>query len=125
MMTTNANKLKTPRCGDPVYLLFRYGKLVFTGSNAARLFFSEAHFKFHKKRYGGCFLETDELVKYVPERRGEWEVHSDEYEICASEFVCSNCKKSFVSSELTDEQFFEMMKHCPNCGADMRGVKDE
>lgn len=57
--------------------------------------------------------------------RGEWEVCSDEYEICASEFVCSNCKESFVTSELTEEQFFEMMKFCPHCGADMRGGKDE
>lgn len=50
---------------------------------------------------------------------GYWEVVSDEYEICASEFVCSICKESFVSSELTDEQFLQMMKHCPNCGAKM------
>lgn len=57
--------------------------------------------------------------------RGEWEVCSDEYKICASEFVCSSCKESFVSSELSDEEFLQMMKFCPHCGADMRGVKDE
>ena len=58
-------------------------------------------------------------------KHGEWEVCSDEYEICASEFVCSNCKESFCSSELTDEQFFEMLKFCPNCGAKMDGGKAE
>ena len=68
-----------------------------------------------------------DLVKQRPAadvvevRHGEWEVCSDEYEICAGEFVCSECKESFVSSELTDEQFFEMMKFCPNCGAKMDG----
>lgn len=52
-------------------------------------------------------------------KRGHWGVCADEHEICASEFVCSVCKESFVSSELTDEQFFEMMKYCANCGAKM------
>lgn len=51
----------------------------------------------------------------------EWKAYPDEYEICATEFVCSVCKESFVSSELTDEQFLEMMKYCPNCGAKMKG----
>lgn len=54
------------------------------------------------------------------QNKAEWIVKSDEYEICASEFVCSNCKESFVSSELTDKQFLEMMKFCPNCGKRMR-----
>lgn len=58
-------------------------------------------------------------------KHGEWEVCSDEYEICASEFVCSICKESFVSSELTDEQFFQMMKYCPNCGAKMGGERKD
>lgn len=57
----------------------------------------------------------------VEVRHGHWEVCSDEYEICASEFVCSVCKESFCSSELTDEQFFEMMQYCPHCGARMDG----
>lgn len=64
---------------------------------------------------------TDALESYRKQSEGEWEVCSDEYEICASEFVCSNCKESFVSSELTDKQFFKMMKFCPNCGAKMKG----
>ena len=61
----------------------------------------------------------------VEVKHGEWEVCSDEYEICANEFVCSICKESFVSSELTDEEFFKMMKYCPECGAKMDGGTNE
>ena len=53
-------------------------------------------------------------------RHGEWKRTPDEYEICATEFVCSNCNESFVSSEMTDEEFLQMMKYCPNCGAKMK-----
>ena len=58
---------------------------------------------------------------YRKQSEGKWIVIPDEYEICATQFVCSNCKESFCSSELTDEQFFEMMKFCPGCGANMKG----
>lgn len=57
----------------------------------------------------------------VEVKHAYWQVCEDEYEICASEFVCSNCKESFVTSELTDEQFLQMLKYCPNCGAKMNG----
>lgn len=52
---------------------------------------------------------------------GEWKEETDEYMICATEFTCSVCNKTFCSSELTDKEFYEMMKHCPNCGAKMDG----
>ena len=55
----------------------------------------------------------------VEVKHGYWEIYEDEYDICASEFVCSNCKESFVTSELTDEEFSQMMKYCLNCGAKM------
>ena len=58
---------------------------------------------------------------YIKQREGKWKVIPDEYEICADEFVCSVCKESFTSSEITTEQFLEMMKYCPNCGAKMKG----
>lgn len=73
--------------------------------------------------YISRWLNLIPAADVVEAKRGEWEVCSDEYEICASEFVCSNCKESFVSSDLTDEQFFEMMKYCPNCGAKMDGER--
>ena len=56
-------------------------------------------------------------------RHGEWEAHPDDFDICATEFVCSVCKESFVSSELTDEIFLEMLKYCPNCGSKMDGER--
>ena len=71
-----------------------------------------------------CYFEcmANAIIKndYRKQSEGEWQVCSDEYEICADEFVCSVCKESFVSSELTDEEFLEMMKFCPNCGAKMK-----
>ena len=73
--------------------------------------------------------ETCERFKnkayFKKEKHGHWEVCSDEHEICASEFVCSVCKESFVTSEMTDEQFYQMMKYCPECGAKMDGGKTE
>lgn len=70
-------------------------------------------------------LEKQPTADVVEIRHGHWEVCSDEYEICASEFVCSVCKESFCSSELTDEQFFEMMQYCPHCGARMDGDEND
>lgn len=51
----------------------------------------------------------------------KWRIDADEYEICATEFTCSNCNETFCNSEMTDEDFFAMMKYCPNCGAKMDG----
>lgn len=67
-----------------------------------------------------CCRHFKNKADFVEVKKGHWEVCSDEYEICADEFVCSVCKESFVSSELTDEQFLEMMRYCANCGAKMR-----
>jgi hypothetical protein len=55
-------------------------------------------------------------IDAVPVVYGRWEEYADEYGICATEFTCSVCKESYCTGELTDEQFREMMKYCPNCG---------
>lgn len=52
-------------------------------------------------------------------KHGHWIVEKDEYEICATEFTCSECGETFCSSEMTDEGMLEMMKYCMNCGAKM------
>ena len=87
----------------------------------------------HKATCDGCTdidcvdCIRDEVIKNLPTadvvevKHAYWKVCEDECEICASEFVCSNCKESFVSSDLTDEQFLQMLKYCPNCGAKMNG----
>lgn len=59
------------------------------------------------------------------EAENEWNVYVDAYGICATEFICSNCKESFCSSEPTDEEFLAMMKCCPNCGKPMNRERTE
>ena len=66
-------------------------------------------------------LRNEPTVDAVEVVHGRWEEHPDEYGICATEFTCSACKESYCTSELLDEQFIEMMKYCPNCGAKMDG----
>ena len=61
------------------------------------------------------------IVDAVEVVHGRWEETPDEYGICATEFVCSVCKESYCTSEMTDEQFVALMKYCPNCGAKMDG----
>jgi Zn finger protein HypA/HybF involved in hydrogenase expression len=56
---------------------------------------------------------------------GEWLAEKDEYEICATDFTCSNCKETFCSSEYSDEDFLALMKYCPNCGAKMDGGNED
>jgi ribosomal protein L33 len=63
-----------------------------------------------------CPLPT---VEAEPIKHGHWKIDEDVYEICASEFTCSVCGKSFCSSEMTDNEVLEMMKYCPECGAKM------
>lgn len=64
----------------------------------------------------------DIAINVIKVKHGKWKMYVDEYLICATEFVCSNCNESFCSSEITDAEFTEMMKYCPNCGAKMKGV---
>lgn len=70
-------------------------------------------------------IEALPAADVVEVRHGEWKADTDEYEICATEFTCSCCKESFASSEMTDEDFLQMMKYCPNCGAKMDGERKE
>lgn len=62
---------------------------------------------------------------YCKQIEAEWIKYPDEHFICATEFVCSNCRESYVTSEMTDEQFLETTKYCPNCGAKMKGADHE
>lgn len=72
------------------------------------------------------FVQSIPTVDAVPVVYGRWVAYPDEYQICATEFVCSNCNTSFVNSELaSDNDFLEMMKFCPNCGAKMDGDEDD
>ena len=56
----------------------------------------------------------------VEVKRGEWEMYPDEYEIVSTEFVCSICRETFCTGEMTDEEFLSTLKYCPNCGTKMK-----
>lgn len=66
-----------------------------------------------------CAVIDETPAAEVDARQGYWARYEDEHLICATEFVCSHCNKSFTTSELTDEEFVAMMKYCPNCGCKM------
>lgn len=72
------------------------------------------------KRIANALYDAD----YRKQSEGEWKAYPDEHEICATEFVCSNCKESFCTNEMTDWQFIETMKFCPNCGAKMKNTQN-
>lgn len=63
------NKVIPIKRGDPMYALFRYGKIVLTSSYSPRIFYSVEHYNDTRRRYNGTYLPTDELVKYVPEKQ--------------------------------------------------------
>lgn len=65
----------------------------------------------------------DEGAEFAHVVRARWK-RFDDY-ICATEFVCTNCRESFSTSELTDDEFVAMMRFCPNCGAKMDQEADE
>jgi rubrerythrin len=77
----------------------------------------------HEKEYN--FIEN--LIKGIQNEptveaksvvHGEWERTR-----FAGEYICSNCQ-SLICSGLT-RMGFEQYKFCPECGADMRGGKNE
>lgn len=57
---------KRPGPKDPIYVLFRYGRPIYTDGNVPRIFFSPEHYDWYRNRYPTTFLSTDVLVKYVP-----------------------------------------------------------
>ena len=59
----------------------------------------------------------EKLVEYEPVRHARWvkDRDGDEY--------CENCSRYMPSREVTGDP--SATNYCPNCGADMRGTKDE
>lgn len=58
---------------------------------------------------------------YRKVERGEWIAKPQEFYIGDTEWMCSVCKEEFCPLDMVQDDFFRMMKFCPNCGADMRG----
>ncbi len=57
---------KRPDPGDPIFLLYRHGKIVDNGNSYPKVFYSVEHFEFTKHFHPTRYLDTDVLVKYVP-----------------------------------------------------------
>lgn len=57
----------------------------------------------------------------VERKRGEWIAKPQEFYIDTTDWMCSVCKEEFCPIDMVQDDFFKMMKFCPNCGADMRG----
>ena len=76
-----------------------------------------------------CDFKCDEYTNaqylyekgYRKQSEGEWEEQIEEYgyTYCFDSFKCSNCEKEFCPNDIEREDFLEMMKYCPNCGAHM------
>lgn len=68
------------------------------------------------------YLDEVPAADVVEVQHGRWE-HNDDGYGCENLWWCSACKKEFVLIAGTpcDNGYY----YCPNCGADMREVKDE
>lgn len=68
-----------------------------------------------------------ELVKDLPTadvievKRGKWKIKRDEYD--CEYMVCSCCKEEFYPFDA--DTVDTTPNYCPNCGADMRGGKND
>ena len=104
-----SKKIVTPaKLGDPLLVLFRHGRIALASTGAPRIFYDMEHFKYTTRRFNGSYLPTDELVKYVQERRGEWESGKSGC-MC----FCSACEYAALPREQAEWNF------CPCCGARM------
>ena len=117
--------LPCPFCGGEAEVVT---DLIFTNGKPTKVY--QVYCRENRCVIGFCdyayYMTEEEAINawntrtYKP--AGKWKIDIDEYKICATEFVCSNCNESFCTSEMTDEEFMEMMKYCPNCGEKMEGV---
>lgn len=66
-----------------------------------------------------AYKKIEELESKQSE--GEWSTIPQEFYLGPTEWVCSNCKEEFCIQDMMIDEFLKMMKHCPNCGAKMKG----
>ena len=66
-----------------------------------------------------------ELIRGIPSaepKTGEWIILDE----CANDGVyCSRCHKKVFKIDYSNTMKWKNFNFCPNCGADMRGEKDE
>ena len=63
----------------------------------------------------------EDKAGYRKQSEGEWRTVLQDGYIGPTEWVCSNCKEEFCIYDMPMAEFLQMMKHCPNCGAKMKG----
>ena len=69
-------------------------------------------------------VPISEIITDEKQSEGEWEEQLEEYgeTYCFVGFQCSKCEKEFsVPYEVDRDDWLQMMKFCPNCGAKMKG----
>lgn len=73
-------------------------------------------------------LNIELLLKYaptvdaVPVKRGHWEREDGEY---GSYVLCSECGLNLNVSDYEKQEWREILRFCPFCGADMRGKRND
>ncbi len=70
-----------------------------------------------------CYNAANVLYNegYRKQSVGEWIAKPQEWYIGETEWMCSNCKEEFSPIDMVTEEFLQMMKFCPHCGAKMKG----
>ena len=58
------------------------------------------------------------LIDLQPVKHGTWEHEEQGYDVYAK---CSECGKSFEMSNYIENEWREILKYCPCCGAKMDG----
>ena len=74
--------------------------------------------------YRECADMVDEQPTIEPERKkGRW--IPDNNSVYETRFVCSLCRESQDVPTIGFTKYIPIWDYCPNCGADMRGERDE
>jgi len=98
--------------GEHIYFAFLNGKAVLDRQRRPRMYRSRKHFESAAPQY---LIESAELVKYVPEKQGEWEKYTKSQYLCFDTYqdvVIYSCSKCGRETIITT-------KFCPDCGAKM------
>ena len=68
--------------------------------------------------YGEFLVAVIEALQEPKRKKGQWE--DFDYD---NSYLCTSCGEIWILNDGTPEK--NNMNYCPNCGADMRGKKDE
>lgn len=66
-------------------------------------------------------LQSAPTIEAQPVKRGKWDREDGEYD---SYVLCSECGLNLDVSDYEKQEWREILRFCPSCGADMREVTD-